>query len=311
MASSYDVIGLGNTTQDFLGIIDQPPRPDAGIHMSEFIMQGGGVAATAMVAVARLGFKVAHVDAIGDDWVGKLILEDLEREGVSTELLQVIPGETSSCCIVLVDEKTGKRSLVCNPGSARMKAGLPDGVEEAIRSARALHVSNPSSRHAHEAGRIAREAGTYVTVDTADSSPRTFEFFAMTDALIASEFWPKGVAEDSDAVAAMKKAQAVGTKTVVVTLGEKGCVALDGDEVLEIPAFSGVPIVDTTGAGDVFHGSYIAALLEGWDLPSRLRYASAVSALKCGKLGGRAGIPTRERLGEFLAERNVTLTPTP
>ena len=304
----YDVIGLGNTTLDFLAVVNELPTMEAGAHMADFAVQGGGVIATAMVAAARLGMRVAHADAIGDDWVGKLVLQGLEEERVGTEFLQIVPGASTSACVVLVHRETGKRSFLCHPGTARREAKLPARLPEAIRRAKALHVGDPARAITLEAGRIAHEAGTFITVDTGDNSPRAFEFFGITDTLIANEAWPRGLSEDGDVVSAMQKARQAGTKTVVVTLGERGCIALDGDEVLEIPAFDNVPIVDTTGAGDVFHGAYVTAWVEGWDLPSRLRYASAVSAIKCGKLGGRTGIPTRAQLDEFLKDRGVTLT---
>ena len=158
----YDLIGIGNTTQDYLGVVERlPSKPDEGAPLLDFTVQGGGVVATAVVAAARLGLKVAHADAIGDDDVGRQVLADLEAEGVSTEFMQIIPGATTPRCIVLIHRPTGKRSLLCNPGTARGHfAELSLELEDAVRSAWGLHVFAPKDAVTRRAVEVAHDAGT-------------------------------------------------------------------------------------------------------------------------------------------------------
>jgi sulfofructose kinase len=87
---------------------------------------------------------------------------------------------------------------------------------------------------------------------------------------------------------------------VVVTLGREGCICLSANDVFRQRAFR-VPVVDTTGAGDVFHGGFLYGLLRGWQLPVIVRFASAVAAIKCGQLGGRDGIPSLRQVKDFLS----------
>ncbi len=310
--ASYDLIGIGNTTQDYLGVVDRlPSKPDEGAALLSFTVQGGGVVATAMVAAARLGLNVAHIDAIGDDDVGKQVLADLEAEGVSTEFMQVVPGATTPCCIVLVHKPTGKRSLLCNPGNARQHlTKLPRAAKKAIRDAWGMHVFQPRDPLIREAVELASKAGTKVSFDSADASDEAFETFRMGDVLIAPEEYlktvnvPPGVEIPHEDYATMD-AVVGGAKNAIITMGERGCIGTeDGNSTWRVPAL-GVDVVDTTGAGDTFHGAYMAAWWRGYDFFHRMIYASGAAAMKCTKLGGRAGIPTHDELMAFFAERDV------
>ncbi|HWU37371.1 MAG TPA: PfkB family carbohydrate kinase, partial [Candidatus Acidoferrum sp.] len=98
----------------------------------------------------------------------------------------------------------------------------------------------------------------------------------------------------------------LGPRCVGVTSGERGSALYHGGEIIRAPAFA-VEVVDTTGAGDVFHGAFLFGLLQGWEAPHILRFANAVSALKCTRLGGRAGIPRAEEVGEFLHRRGESI----
>jgi sulfofructose kinase len=305
--NAYDLVGIGKCTLDFLGIVDELPKLDSGSHLHDFTMQGGGLVATALVAASRLGMRCAIVDTIGDDWIGRCIVEGLESEGVSTEFLTIVPGGTSMRAIVLVHRETGKRSLMCNGGNLTQET-LPQGAEQAIRNAWGLHLQD-SAGLALDTARIAHDSGTIVSADINAQPGDAPEFFELADVVIAPEDWIDGVSTDAR-VALLENALMAGVGTIAVTLGDKGVIGMSeetGDEVITIPAFD-VDVVDTTGAGDTFHGAYLVALHEGWDFPSRLRYAAAVSAMKCTRLGGREGIPHRHELTQFLAEHSVELT---
>ena len=302
---SYDLIGIGKCTLDFLGIVDELPKLDSGGHLHDFTVQGGGIVATALVAASRLGMRCAIVDTIGDDWIGQRIVEGLESEGISTEFLTVMPGGTSMRAIVLVHRETGKRSLMCNGGDLTQRT-LPQGAGNAIRNAWGLHLQS-SSGLALEAATIAHESGAIVSADINADPDHTLEFHELADVIIAPEDWVAG-ADSHDGHARLKKARAAGVGTMAVTLGDRGVIGMseETDDLVTVSAFE-VDVIDTTGAGDTFHGAYLAALHEGYDFPSCLRYAAAASAMKCTKLGGREGIPHRDELTQFLADRGVKL----
>jgi len=119
--------------------------------------------------------------------------------------------------------------------------------------------------------------------------------------LVNSSF-AQNFTKEKDYFKAAKKLFSQGPEIVVITLGEKGCLYKSCKETFTKPAFK-VKVVDTTGAGDVFHGAFIYGLLKGWKLEKIAEFSNAVSAIKCTKLGGRAGIPTLKEVNELLAHR--------
>ncbi len=153
------------------------------------------------------------------------------------------------------------------------------------------------------AARWAKEAGITVVLDGDTMRDGIDEPVKLTDVLIASRnFAVKFTGEDNPRKAIIKM-HSLGPEIVGVTLGADGCVLSKGTNVLHKPAFK-VDVVDTTGAGDVFHGAFIYGLLKGWSLETTAQFSSAVSAIKCMKLGGRAGISSLGKMKEFLTSRS-------
>jgi ribokinase len=130
------------------------------------------------------------------------------------------------------------------------------------------------------------------------------QLVAQTDYLIGSSGFAEALTQTPDRDAAMQQALSLGPRVVVQTEGADGCYTRSATERFHTPAFP-VNVVDTTGAGDVFHGAFIVGLLKGWALCDIAAFASAVAALKCTKLGGRSGIPTLSEATSFLAQRGV------
>jgi len=125
------------------------------------------------------------------------------------------------------------------------------------------------------------------------------EMMGLTDVLIASERFAAEMGSGALAES-LKRLHAKGPTTVVITIGEEGSVGMENNETYIVPATT-VQAVDTTGAGDVYHGAFIYGMLQGWDLRERMRFANTAAALKCRSLGGRAGIPSREEVHEALS----------
>ena len=121
----------------------------------------------------------------------------------------------------------------------------------------------------------------------------------LIDYLVVSKRFAFGYTELNDPVKACRKLLKEGFKAVVITLGEKGAVVGEKDSVFQVPGYK-VNVVDTTGAGDVFHGAFIYGLCEKWPLKKIVQFSNACAALKCTKLGGRAGIPTLSQAKNFI-----------
>ena len=295
-------IGVGLACLDQLLIWKDIAAPVQGNRIVDSDMQGGGMAATAMVAVRRLGNDAELWSAVGDDWVGERIIQALEVEGVDAGQVARMAGGRSLFIVVCVDQQTGERHFMHSSGWDKPEGAIGDLARLADAGCLLIDHALPESelRAAKEATRF----GVPVVSDTEGVGERHPEIFPFVDYAIVAERGARAV--NHDLHQACRAIREMGAKCVVVTLGEKGLVYFDGETFGELPAFQ-VEVVDTTGAGDVFHGAFCYGLTQGFSLEDNLRFASATSALKCRRIGGRAGIPSREEVDEFLRERGVEL----
>lgn len=286
----FDIVGLGYSAVDYLGIVPRMPEMDTKLEIECFTRQGGGVTATAMVAAARLGARTAFVGAVGDDDLGDFTVRELDREGVDTSRVVRVPGASSQFSFIMVHKATGKRTILWT------RSDVPpldpaDLDRDFVTSCKVLHIDRHEVRAAVQAAKWAREAGVTVAMDAGTYAADADELLPLADVLITSHAFASDFTGKTDPAQSVR-ALAAGRRIAGVTCGEGGAwfVTSDGDE-FHVPAFE-VDVVDTTGAGDVFHGAFSFGLARGWDARRCAKFASAVAALKCTKLGGRAGIPT-------------------
>ena len=302
---AYDVIGFGDPFQDLVIRLSQLPPTNVNMHMDDYCFQGGGNVSTAMVASARLGLKSALIGNVGDDLLGRMILSDLEYNGVDVAHVRVNTGCRSNFCLCMAEQVNQGKEFISKGGD--FDPIQPEDLDENfIKSARVLHVGNFTPAII-QAARWMHEAGGAVSIDAAYYRPDIYENYRYIDIFIASETYynvmckEEGVTNKEDYEAVLRSIQAKGPDTVIVTFGPEGCRGVRGDRYFEIPAFR-VNAVDSTGAGDVFHGAYVYAWLQGWEAEESCRFCSAVSAIKCTRMGGRSGIPTLPILEKFLKE---------
>lgn len=302
-----DIVGVGFCCVDVLLRVEKIPRPEEGTRVLEVSRQGGGMVATAMVAAARLGARCGFVGWCGDDDLGRELLAEFAHYSVDTSAFVVRRGATSNLCYVLVDSRTAARSFVGQDGTAAPLR--PEDLRPAyIIAGHIVHLGDEGPAE-QAAARWARQAGRLVTFDgTSWHGEASLAFLPLVDVHIVSRFYAAGCAQalglppphtPEHALELACRLRALGPREVIITLAERGCVAAGPEGELCIPAFP-VVAVDTTGAGDVFHGAYLYAMLQGWPARQRLVFASAAAALKCRRLGGRAGIPTRPEVEAFL-----------
>ncbi len=302
-----DVVGLGFCSLDDLGLVPHLPRLDEGTPLLDVSRQGGGPVAQALVTLARLGAATGFVGRLGDDDVGHQIRAEMTAEGVDLSRVQVVPDATSARCIILVDQPSGKRSICASRGTAGEVpvAGLDLAY---LCSGRFLHLDGSHGEAALVAARAARAAGVGVCLDAGTPDPRQFALVPLIEILIVGERFAAAAAPDGDVRTGAACLRALGPRIVVVTRGEHGSLTETADGTFHTPGFR-VPVVDTTGAGDVFHGAYLFGLLRGWELDDVAEFASASAALKCRMLGGRAGIPTLAEVVAFLREHGRRAPP--
>ncbi len=297
---NFDIIGLGTCCLDHVGLVPYLPKLDQGDPLLDYTKQGGGPTATAMVTLARLGAKAGFVGKVGDDEAGDFIRDQFLHYGVDISRMVVQKGAKSSLSIVLVDKGTGKRSIIHSKGT--FSPLLPRDLDkDYIISGRYLHLDGPSET-AITAARWAKEAGVKVSYDAGYFSPRSRQLMELTDILIASKAFAEDFTGESDYRKAAEKLRSLKSELIVITLGEDGSVCLHSEDFFICDTFE-VEVIDTTGAGDVFHGAFLYGLLREWDIRRVSEFATAVAAIKCTKLGGRAGIPTLAEAEKFIKEK--------
>jgi ribokinase len=305
------VVGIGMSTLDVLIRLNEMPTWEQGTRFSAFGLDGGGPVATAMVAAARLGARAAYVGVAGTDVAGQLKVRFLAENGLDLSHLAMREGPEQSVIIVCVQEGTGER-VFSGPANAHGKLLTPDDLDrDWILSADYLHLDGHHGEAALAAAQWMQAEGKTVVFDGGRTrgavQPLSREIIRHVDVLICGEGYATALTGEPDLWRSAEAALALGPRVVVQTLGAAGSYTLTAEECFHTPAFA-VEAVDTTGAGDVFHGAYIVGLLHGWDLRTTALFSSAVSAMKCSQLGGRAGIPTLERVLVFLKERGIVVT---
>jgi len=294
-----DIVGIGATVYDTLMVTEGYPVEDTKMQAVRTVIQGGGPCATALVASARLGVSSEYLGAVGDDTYGAFMLEDFKRYGVGTGHIQVKKGYISFHSFVILNTVTSSRTCIWNRGT--IPALMPEEINtDAIKAARVLHLDGHQLDAAVYAAQFARAHGVKVSLDAGGVYPGIERLLSLTDFLIPSEEFALKVSGETDThKAAGFLFRQFKPEFVIVTRGSEGGLIFDGENYMEYPSFK-VEAVDTNGAGDVFHGAFIAGYVKGMDAVKAAHFASAAAALKCTRVGARMGVPGYSETVEFL-----------
>ena len=294
-----DVVGIDNVCMDFIIQIEKIPATNSYERLINYSWQGGGKVPTALVALGRLGIETGLIGLAGKDPFGEFCIEDLKRHMVDTSrMIREDTNTTLSIC--LAERKTKGRSFIFQTGNYR-ELTVDDLDKDYIAAAKYLHLSYMSPASI-EAAKMARANGVKVVIDADGYNKRIVDNIGLIDIFIGSEFFYDGMFEDKNYEENCKKLRGKGPEIVVFTLGDKGCVGMDDEGYFEMPTFNDVEVMDTTGAGDVFHGAFIYSLIRGWSAKDTARFSNAVSSIKCTRLGGRAAIPDLPTVERFLKD---------
>lgn len=292
------IVCVGITVLDRIWYLDDLPKEGGKYVAKDYTEVGGGPAATAAVAAAKLGAEVDFIGRVGDDDTGRRLLAELESLGVNTRYTRVVKGARSSQSAVLVDA-SGERVIANYPS-----ADLPmtaDWLKEIDFSQWDSVLADVRWHEgAKQAFTLARQQGVPTVLD-ADVTPQDIaELVALSDHAAFSAPGLKRLTRIDNPLDALKKSQTLTNGHVYVTQGREGCYWLEKGELCHQPGYA-VEVVDTTGAGDVFHGALALSLAQQMPSSEAVRFASAVAALKCTKPGGRAGIPDCDQTRSFLS----------
>jgi sulfofructose kinase len=303
-AMTTRIICLGNTTLDKIWPVSQLPTTGGKYRASDYLEVGGGMAANAAVAAARLGAATSYWGRAGDDPAGHTMKNEMASFGVDVSNFRLFPDARSSTSAILVTGD-GERAIINFRGS-----GVPDDPDwlpiEQVREAKAVLADIRWVEGACRMYAAARATGIPTVIDCEIAAETAFaatlplvDHAIFSEAGLRSFFGEQPIENDAHRLAALRRVRALGCRVAAVTRGPDGTIWIDETGIHFQMAFT-VNVVDTTGAGDVFHGAYTLALGEGRSVSNAMHFASAVAALKCTRRGGRAGIPDRAEVDAFL-----------
>ena len=303
MPKNFDLVGFGICSVDFLGVVEKYPAPGEKIPMTAFAKQGGGLTGTALVAAARLGVKTAYIGKLGEDEYSRFVLEEFQHDGVNVDQVVFAEGAQPPVAFIHVEQNSGERRIARYWKEFDLQP--KEIAAEVIRNSRMLFLEHHFVEAGIFAARLSKQAGGLVVVDAERNAAGFEPILHAADYVIVSQNFAAQQTGSADPEQSASRLQQKYGGIIVVTAGESGAFCRTPENTFYQPAFP-VEVVDTTGAGDVFHGAFMAGLIEHWPLPKILEFASAVAAMKCRGLGGRAMIPNRREAEAFLKESGTT-----
>jgi sulfofructose kinase len=326
MKNDMEVICVGVATWDTIALVPRFPAPDERLVAEELRVAIGGPAAIAAITLARLGAKVGLVAGVGDDRAGQQVIAALSDAGVDARFVRVVPGESTARSIVTVSSDTDSRSIVNRPfaaadrlvkggggggaggggGGARGGSGGAGGGSVGSAGGAAQALAHAQWAHFDHFGwqlktdlAVDRGKGPKISLDLGylarDIKVGAVDLYVPTAEVVQQQRAGVNVAT------AVKEMARENQNLVVATLGSRGAVGSDGEQIVEVAAFD-TEVVSTLGAGDVFHGALVAQFQQGRDLREAITRASAVAALSCRGLDGSSAVPDEKRLELFLQD---------
>lgn len=302
----FDIIGIGHPCVDYAIHIESLPGPNQGRRVQEGSWQGGGVVPTGLVSAARCGLKTALVGAMGDDLFGRFCYNDFADHGIDLSQAKIREGQMTDIGVILSEDEHHGRNILYRPGGYE-HLKLEEVDLKFLENADYLYIAFMDDMNVALA-KYAKEHGMKVLIDASGGHISRYEkVLPYIDYFIASEFVYDETFSDKNYEENLRSVQAMGPECVVFTFGADGARGIDSSGYAEVPGFK-VDVKDTVGAGDTFHGAFFYGLKHNYSLYDTIRFACAVSAIKCTCMGGRAGIPTADVTLKFIETGEIDRT---
>lgn len=295
------VVGIGSALFDILMTADCFPKEDTKLQGRDTKVQCGGPCATALVAMCKLGVQSEYMGTLGDDMYGSFILGEFRKYGVACDRVRRVQNTQSFHSFVLLNLSNTSRTCIWSKGT--VPAPEPSDIDlETLKNAKYLHLDGHQLDTAIYAAQKAHEYGVKVSHDAGGTYPGIERLLPYDDVLIPSEEFSLKITQSADALEAAKKLDAqYHPETLIITQGSRGGFIWQDGRELRYPVYP-VQAVDSNGAGDTFHGAFVAARIRGMDVYDAACFASATSALKCTRFGAQQGIPHFDEVLAFMKE---------
>jgi sulfofructose kinase len=296
------ILCSGIAVQDIIMRVENFPAPGTKVAASEYIITGGGCAANAAVAIARLGGRVAFAGPLGgaDDPASNRIVSDLAAEGIDCSGAVRVQGGSASVSLILLDAD-GEKTIATRRG-VNLGNALPVNADRLVADADAVLVDNRFPEFVTAVCRAAHARKIPIVIDLDQATTVDDPLLALGTHVVSSAEALRGTSGRDDYGAGLKHLAQHVSGFLAITDGPNGVYWLDRGALRHMPAFK-VKAIDSLAAGDAFHGGFTLALAEERDLVDAMRFASATAALKCTIFGGASGAPKRAEVDAFLAKR--------
>jgi len=291
---SIDCLGIGLATLDRLMQVEHYPASNEKTEAIASRICGGGPAANAMTVLSVLGMKAAFCGVIGNDEAGEMILREFAEAGVDTSAVIRRPGYQTAEAHIWSDKSNAERTVVLNRGE-NYEIGPEELPVKLLENCRYLLLDGRDTEADLTAAKIVQEKGGIIVYDLGGLRPRVEELLASADIIITTakfigQYFPQASMENG-----LESLYQGGLELAALTMGKYGCVWRSSSGLHYTPAMQ-VEAIDTTGAGDVFHGAFIYGQLKGWNARKSIEFASAAAAMNCEILGGRGAVKSEKQV---------------
>jgi sulfofructose kinase len=298
----FDVVGFGLNSVDLLCVVPGYPQPESKTEILEYRKLAGGQVATAMVFLARMGLKTKYIGKIGGDEFGRFSLQSFAGETVDISSVLVEPEAVSQYSIIIVDRRSGARTVLCRR-DLRLDFNKSELNEEMLCCGRIMHLDGYDTASLNAAD-ICRNHKVPVCIDLDKAVPNCRELIDKIDFLIVSSNFPSEYTEIADPDKAFEALRQSYDGFLAMTLGPEGAKAWIGDKCVRFPGLK-TNAVDTTGAGDIFHGAFLYGLVQNWPVGRIMNFANVAAGISCGYLGARTGIRTFSEIMQHIEDLDI------
>ena len=297
MTQRFDVVGLGLCVYDVSVECAPYPDLDTKVDAKSVWHGGGGPVPNALAALARWGVSCAYVGRVGDDLWGRALRDRFVQAGVDVTHRQLDPDCHTPIASIWVEAGTGRRTAVLGSDNVSEPKQISAGL---VENAGVIHTDARHVPTSIEAAGRARKSGVPVCLDVGSPRAGGMKLLDEVNHLVVAERFAAYATDHTDPTALLDALWRDTYEAVVITRGTSGSVGRDVSETQIEHGIYEVDVVDTTGAGDVYHAGYIYGLLEGWQLARRMEFASAAAALATTGLGARGYLPLRNEVESLL-----------
>lgn len=302
-----DCVGIGLSPYDFALQVPKHPQSNSKNVALQYQNQGGGPVPNALAVLAQLECRTALVTTMGDDIYAERVLNELKSYNIDVRGFRR-DGEVESLqSHIIVEAESGRRTVVLNTNKIpEIRTGQVP--EKMLGNTKFVHLDSRPSPAIIELVRQAKDHGALVMLDAGSVQEYTDELLPLVDYPILSNRFVKDYYGHSNVERACREICEFGATIAGITMGAEGSYLSNDSEMIYIPAFE-VDAVDTTGAGDLYHGGLLFGILHDWSLKAAGQFASAVAAIGCQHFGARSYLPDIETIKDFLLEHGITKHP--